>query len=319
MEYSDMLFFRRNLISSKRPQVPVLLDQEPHPLASLLNEVFENPRDPRVRFFIEKIGVTHLQSLLQLRQAALKCDAFDHQFGTKIKPNQYSILRRWVTYSSSDDSSSDTYTYDNEHTVTAMIDIFFSNQDRDRKFENNPLVKEQLLKLGKKAEVSALFLRLMFFMTITAGFSIWYTNDEKDKFTKDVKAFSQVALFVFFFATMASLKSRDNKINRILTNALFTDARYDELLNQLCEKANIQPLDWSQEVKVNSKSCTVKTLALLLLLSFNDRMVDVLFSEILPKIREGETFDLVDKTDSRPLTMHFEPKKTHGMAYGVTS
>ena len=74
--------------------------------------------------------------------------------------------------------------------------------------------------------------------------------------------------------------------------AEFNHERHDTFLNALCKKESIIPLDWSQNINVNSKPCTARTLMLMLLTSCDDEIYKKVFSDILPTLADRDEVTL---------------------------
>lgn len=291
------------LFKSKEP----LLDASPHADAGLFKDIFTNELDPRIRFFLQRISREDLNLLFDLRNSALRGTGFDIR-SSGMKPGGYAIGSQ-----KGHDEDGNTV-YESAHVVTSMIDVFtMPRNEVDTK--NDPLLCKQPTKHEKNdEEKGGLYALLSFnagFRSILFFASIILFIGSFCKFvgSKNHKP-EEAALYIFSgIASLLIWGSLESAITKKYIKSLqaeFNDAHYDALLNRLCEKENVRPMDWSSEINMNETCWTVRKLLLILLISFSDKMYSKIFSEILPKLIIGEKFSVTDDTHlffNEPITV----------------
>lgn len=282
--------------------------------------LFTSQKDPRISFFEKHLGEDGLSLVVHLRSIALEGTPFEKN---RIEPFKSTVLQPTV------DDRGRTYAPPHEVKLIDILEQILLTQRNQKSWGRYSLLlntlEDSTLGLSRVLSAAAIGLALlascfekafrmdtenhkMVDSKIHHGTCKWVAEGCDNgspggrRFgcylpQKECTKSSYLYALIFFSFAIASvgvslaLRQRTNK-HLELMKAEFNHERHDTFLNALCKKESIIPLDWSQNINVNSKPCTARTLMLMLLTSCDDEIYKKVFSDILPTLADRDEVTL---------------------------
>ncbi len=117
----------------------------------------------------------------------------------------------------------------------------------------------------------------------------WHSNWPGVSCTPGLSFISlNIAAFIIMIATLCLYGYRQNNKRFQAMQDECNDSKYDTLLNEILNPEENVAVNWSDEIMVNKKTCSLRKLALILLLCFDDRMHDEILPNLAKNIQEGK-------------------------------
>ncbi len=281
----------------------------PHPL----NRIFSNYNDPRIDFFKNKIDLEQINTLLKLRALMFEGTEFS---GARMNHNDYTLTRpaihgnygRIIRQARQEDATqlalnilildrpevkkSSGYLHllrdygqplaGVQHlayfSMIALV-IFLALIEQTRQADN---AHNELFNRNIKNKICNWVID-----GCSGQYGVRYdcylpnTNDCKPGGSENQLRFA--TFIIFCIGIWQLLKVRSNCVTEIMHNE-FNDEEYDSLLNDICAKEQELSIDWNTEIKISDTQCSLRTFALTLLCSFDDKAYKDFFAEIIPNL-----------------------------------
>jgi len=292
----------------------LLFPSHSHPL----KRVFSDLTDPRISFYDNKLRSEQQKKLLQLRELIFTGTVFD---GVRVKLGQNTLIR--LPLNDGYGGGGRPAVHENVAGLILQILILKSENKKVslytnilREHHNAYVGSQQLLYFAmialviyttviNKAKNSDQIQNTLFKNNVDSGYCVWELNGCSDSYDSKYDCYipksnecargplteclNKLVLLSLCVGVYQSLCARTHVVIEIMHDK-FNQTQNDVLLDDLCQKGDLDnvDIDWSREIKFSGGTCTIRTLVLGLLVSFDEEMYDIIFSQVLPQFVNHE-------------------------------